>query len=701
MNNTWSYLRVDGSKDPLSSSRCQSARALSVESLREAVPNEYRTWVRSAVIVCVCAYAATTLATGIEDGFGRIHSRQELYALVLSLVGLLVERRGKAMVAAYWVLLVASVEACASFYLSADGLRAAALPALPVIVLASGLFLGPRAAYGFAFATSVAVPSLVWISGRFGPGPGLGEHQLVSISALFASQLATAVVLHVFLRSFGSVLATAKLSQRRTADLLEAASDGLVVLTPEGRIEATNESASFHLGMTRDELARLDVGELPLAPVERQSGRFVLSELTGEEGSREYRALNTDVALEVRAKRVASGDKRGAWLLLLRDITARLEAQRREAELARQLQNSQKLEAIGQLAGGVAHDFNNLLTVVAGYSDFIEDLSDERAPEIAEELRATYGRGVVLTRQLLAFARREIIAPIPLDVAQVATGLRNLLGRMMGDGVDVVLVADREAVIDADPGQVEQVIMNLAANARDAMPGGGNLYIRVLRTDEHVVLEMEDTGSGIDETTRARMFEPFFTTKPRGKGAGLGLSTAWGIVSQSGGRIVVDSRLGEGTSFRIAWPRTEKPTHEQSRTSYTSRPPRGGGLILLAEDDEHARRMIRRMLTDAGFEVLVAESGAEALALLTSAESAPDLLLTDIVMPGMSGVQLLEEVQRIHPTISYLLMSGYTDRQIAPDRQDLRRALLQKPFARAELLERLDAVLPQRLRMRA
>lgn len=680
--------------DSIETPRLVFAEALSVEGLRDAVPAEYQTWVRSAVLVCVFAYAVTTAAIGLEVGFGQLYLRQELHALVFSLLGLLLERRGKPMVAAYWVLLVVAAEAAASFYLSPDGLRSAALPALPVIVLGSGLFLGPRAAYGFALATSIAAPFMVWLSDVLGHGPGLGPGATIGLAALFMSQMATAVVLHVFLRSFGRIFARARANEQRAADLLEAASDGLLVVSPDGRVEACNDRAASSLGLAREELSNLEADQLPLRLVERESGRFVLSDLTWSEASQEYRAKKTGLALEARAKKVRSGDQRGAWLLLLRDITAQLEAKEREAELSRQVQHSQKLEAIGKLAGGVAHDFNNLLTVVAGYADFIDDLSDEGAPEIAEELRVTCQRGVGLTRKLLAFARREVIAPIPLDVSEVVRGLRNLLSRILGERISIQIEMGSVSAIEADPGQVEQLIINLATNAREAMPEGGDFRIRVLGTRDHVILEIADTGVGIDEVTRGRIFEPFFTTKPRGKGTGLGLATVHGIVSQSGGRIVVDSKVDEGSLFRIVWPSTTRPLPGPHRSTHGSPPPTGEGVILLAEDDERARKMIVRMLEDAGFDVLVAQDGAEALSIAVELGGAPDLILTDIVMPNMSGVELLERVQAIYPSIRYLLMSGYTDQQLSPERHDLSEALLHKPFGRMELLDRLATILP-------
>lgn len=674
--------------------------ALSVEGLREAVPHEYRMWVRSAVLVCVFGYAVLSLTVAVGDGFGDFFLRQELYALLLSLVGLLLERKGRPQHAAYLVLFAATAEALISFYRSEDGLNAAALPALPVIVMAGGLFLGPRGAYLLAGTTGTLAPLLVWLSGLNGLGPGFGPRAVVSVAALIVSQLAAAVVLHVFLRSFGRLLARARGNEQRAEDLLEAAPDGLLVVGPDGRVEASNDRAAEVLGVTRPALEGLSVEELPLFPVDRASGRFVLSEVTEEERPIEYRAVKTGAALEARARKVSNSDERSSWLVLLRDITARLEAKRREEELAVQLQHSQKLEAIGQLAGGVAHDFNNLLTVVSGYSDFIEDLKEEGAGEIAEELRTACQRGVVLTRQLLAFARREVISSVPLDVSENVRGLRNLLRRLLGEQIRIEISAADVCPIKADPGQIEQVILNLAANARDAMPHGGTLRISVRNSGQSVELDVADTGVGIDDDTRGKIFNPFFTTKPRGKGTGLGLSTVHGIVTQAGGHIAVESKRGEGARFCVRWPRTEELLAGARAASRIARPRQGEGLILLAEDDKRARKLIVRMLSDAGFEVLIAQDGAEALSLAVNLDRTPDLLITDVIMPGMSGVELIERVQRMHPNISFLLISGYTDQELAPARFDLARDLLQKPFGRRELLERVAMKIP-RERVRA
>jgi signal transduction histidine kinase/CheY-like chemotaxis protein len=415
----------------------------------------------------------------------------------------------------------------------------------------------------------------------------------------------------------------------------------------------------------------------------------VLAEVAEESGPIEYRSNNTGAALEARARKVSSTDERNSWLVLLRDITASLEARKREEELSAQLQHSQKLEAIGQLAGGVAHDFNNLLTVVSGYSDFIEDLKEEGASEIADELRTACQRGVVLTRQLLSFARREVVSPIPLDLSETVRGLRNFLGRLLGEQIRIQISAEQVCTIKADPGQIEQVILNLAANARDAMPQGGTLRLRVFRRGQTVALEVQDTGVGIDDEMQLKIFDPFFTTKPRGKGTGLGLATVHGIVTQAHGRIVVESRPGHGATFQIIWPMTNEALPGQPPESHISRPHQGEGLILLAEDDKRARKLIVRMLQEAGFEVLVAQDGAEALSLAVNLDRSPDLLLTDVVMPGMSGVELIERVQKMHPNVGFLLMSGYTDQQLAPARFDLARDLLQKPFGRRELLDRV------------
>jgi signal transduction histidine kinase/ActR/RegA family two-component response regulator len=378
-----------------------------------------------------------------------------------------------------------------------------------------------------------------------------------------------------------------------------------------------------------------------------------------------------------------------------------------------QLRQSNKLEAIGLLAGGVAHDMNNILSVVISYAALVADElapGDPRADDIREILRAG-DRGRVLTRQLLAFSRQQVLEPVILDLGEVAGGVEKMLRRLIGEDVELVLeLAPDLPKVKADPGQIEQVIMNLAINARDAMPRGGRLTLRTrdawldggLRTPvglaagRYVELTVADTGKGMDAATRLRIFEPFFTTKERGRGTGLGLSTALGIVQQSGGAMEVESELGAGTSFRIYLPADVDPeASPRTRRAPLSAEQRldGSETVLVAEDDPQVRRAVRSMLERHGYRVIEAENGRAALDLFRGG-ARPDLLLTDVVMPLLSGRELVEEVWRLDPEMKVIFMSGYTDDAILRHGvAELGLTLVQKPFSTGELLGRLRAVL--------
>jgi two-component system, cell cycle sensor histidine kinase and response regulator CckA len=376
-----------------------------------------------------------------------------------------------------------------------------------------------------------------------------------------------------------------------------------------------------------------------------------------------------------------------------------------------QLGQAQKMEAVGQLAGGVAHDFNNLLTAILGSAELLLETLAPDAPERedVEEIHKAGRRAADLTRQLLAFSRQQVLAPRVLDLNELVANMEKLLQRLIGE--DVVLrtaLAPRLGVVRADPGQLEQVIVNLAVNARDAMPRGGQLTIETsnITLDEeyveahflakagpYVQLTVTDTGTGMDAETKARMFEPFFTTKGQGKGTGLGLATLYGIVKQSDGNVWVYSEIGHGTAFKIYLPRVIA-TAEAGASPTESAAPRGTETVLVVEDDEQVRRLTRKMLEARGHTVFVAAGGAAALQLLETHAGRIDLLVTDVVMPGMSGRELVERVAVLRPTMKVLYLSGYTDDAVV--RHGVLQAgiaFLQKPFAADTLVRKVREVI--------
>jgi two-component system cell cycle sensor histidine kinase/response regulator CckA len=389
----------------------------------------------------------------------------------------------------------------------------------------------------------------------------------------------------------------------------------------------------------------------------------------------------------------------------LRDVTE-------SRALEQQLRQAQKMEAVGRLAGGIAHDFNNLLTAILGYSDLllIHMTEDDPKRESLLEIRKSGERAAALTRQLLAFSRKQVLRPQVLDLNAVISEMEKILRRVIGEDLSLrTRLAEDLGTVKADPGQIEQVILNLAINSRDAMPTGGKLTIEtanvdlddayvmahaVVRPGRYVMIAVSDTGIGMDAETKSHLFEPFFTTKTPGKGTGLGLATAYGIVKQSDGYIWVYSEPGQGTTFKIYLPRVEEIVEPKPASPSTSLLPAGSETILLVEDEEGVRRLVRTILGAQGYTVLEATDGAAALGLLERHDGPIHLVLTDVVMPGLSGPELSCRVADIRPAARVLFMSGYTeDAMIRHGVLAKGTILLEKPFTPSSLLRKVREVL--------
>ena len=363
-----------------------------------------------------------------------------------------------------------------------------------------------------------------------------------------------------------------------------------------------------------------------------------------------------------------------------------------------------------RLAGGIAHDFNNLLTVITGYSELLLDQLGERSPqyEEVEEIKRAGDRARSLTQQLLAFSRKQLLQPQVLDLNKVVSLMENMLRRVIGEDVEfrTILGTDLERV-KADPGQVEQVIANLVVNARDAMPDGGVLTIETANVEPgeeslrdhpsavdvpHVCLSVSDTGTGMSADVKAHLFEPFFTTKEKGKGTGLGLSTVHGIINQSGGHVRLDSKVGVGTTIRIYLPRVEGEAKKLPDVPDVDL--YGRETVLLAEDEDIVRKIVARVLVEKGYQVFLGSDGSEGLRLFEEHKESIDLLITDVVMPGMGGRELATRVKAAKPGLKVLYMSGYTDEAINPQGAlEEGLSFIQKPFAPDELLRKVREVL--------
>jgi signal transduction histidine kinase/CheY-like chemotaxis protein len=377
-----------------------------------------------------------------------------------------------------------------------------------------------------------------------------------------------------------------------------------------------------------------------------------------------------------------------------------------------QLIQAQKMEAVGRLAGGVAHDFNNLLTVIIGRTQLLllRLPSENQARRDAELIRSTARRAAELTQQLLAFSRRQILQPRLLNLNTLVANLSTMLRRLIGEDIELVTaISPSPGWVNADPGQIEQVLMNLTINARDAMPQGGQLSIETanvlldrpaseelpdLLPGRYVRLSVRDTGVGMDAETRSHLFEPFFTTKEPGRGTGLGLATVYGIVQQSGGHITVDSQPGQGATFTIYLPQIEQAVESLESATSDVRPTCGQETILLAEDEAEVRELAAEILQQAGYTVLQAEHGPAALRVSLRHEAPIQLLLTDVVMPGMNGRDLANRLRQVRPGLQILYMSGYTDEVLGRHGiVDPNIAFLQKPFTADVLLQAVRGAL--------
>ncbi|HWC98743.1 MAG TPA: PAS domain S-box protein, partial [Candidatus Sulfopaludibacter sp.] len=366
--------------------------------------------------------------------------------------------------------------------------------------------------------------------------------------------------------------------------------------------------------------------------------------------------------------------------------------------LEEQFVQSQKMESLGRLAGGIAHDFNNLLTVINGYTDWVlreMEAGNPFRPHLTS-VRDAGERCAELTQQLLAFSRKQIVRTGPLDLNALIRESQEIASRVLGDDIRVsACLAPDLGVVQADRSQMLQVLMNLAVNARDAMPAGGILNIETRNIAERgeVLLEIRDTGQGMDESTRRHLFEPFFTTKKGSKNAGLGLAIVFGIVSHVGGRIEVQSQPGEGAAFRIFLPRLPGSGPAAEVPAAPAREHRGGGAVLVVEDREDVRTLTCRMLASLGYQPVAAASGAEALVIVSAHQEPIPLLLTDVIMPGMNGRELADQLHRIYPTMKAIFMSGYTDRILTnTGTLDSNTHYLQKPFTMVQLAEVIRAV---------
>ena len=487
-------------------------------------------------------------------------------------------------------------------------------------------------------------------------------------------------------------------ARRRLEAVLDIAGAAIFVTDLDGTWVLANRSCAAMLGRRPDEIIGRRTDEL-LKPEEAER-----LEAHGREVLRAGHALQFDEFLELGGETrqllcttvpIIDGEGNATGLCgVAADITDRRRAQEEKEALETALQRSQRMESLGQLAGGVAHDFNNLLAVILNYAEFVgEEIGSDHtaSADVTEIVRATQ-RAADLTRQLLVFSRHDHLRLEAVDVNRVALETQRMLDRTLGEDVELVVVPALEPVhVLADRGQLEQVLMNLVLNARDAMPRGGRVTVTIEPAGQFVRVDVADDGEGMSPETAERAFDPFFTTKPKGRGTGLGLATVYGIVTGSGGHIEIESHLQEGTTITMHLPSAEpdKPAAEAASAPLDES---NGMTVVVVEDEDAIRTLTRRILSRQGYEVVEADTPEHALSLCEAMK--PDLLLTDVVMPGMSGKDLSERLRERHADLRVLFMSGYTDNAL--DRYGLDAggdSLLQKPFNGRELLEAVQEAL--------
>ncbi len=498
-------------------------------------------------------------------------------------------------------------------------------------------------------------------------------------------------------------------SETRYRLLVENAAYGIFRTSPDGKFLDANHALATMLGYgSKEELLKVNIRDSIYANPEQRAPMISHTIAEGHLNARELEWKRKDgksVIVRLSARRVRGADGEICFEGVVENVTE-------WRALETQLRQAQKMEAVGRLAGGVAHDFNNLLMVIKGHSELLLERTSTEHPDFRkiDQIKKAADRAAGLTRQLLAFSRMQVMQPRVMDLNITVTEMGKMLPRLIGEDIDLsILIKPDLGRVKADPGQMEQIILNLAVNARDAMPDGGKLLIETMNVDldeeyarihpptvpgRFVMLAVTDTGAGMDADTQAHIFEPFFTTKEKGKGTGLGLATVYGVVKQSGGYVWVYSELGKGTAFKIYLPRVDETPETERDRKRMEELPRGSGAILLAEDEKEVREVAREFLGMSGYTVIEAKDGVEAIEIATSHKGTIDLLLTDMVMPGMNGRELAASLTSMRPSLKVIFMSGYTEyASVRNEKLERDKVLLQKPFTRAVLVQAVRDVL--------
>jgi len=511
-----------------------------------------------------------------------------------------------------------------------------------------------------------------------------------------------------------------------TDDVLDNSAVAIFILDFDFRVVWVNCALEDYFGLKRDEIIGKDKRQLireRIKDIFEDPDGFVNKVFSTYDDNTYIERFECHVIangereerwLEHRSQPIQSGLYTGGRIEHYYDISNQKQVEKKMKEMQAQLIQSQKMEAVGTLAGGIAHDFNNILTTIIGNAELalMDVIKDESLRNGIEEIKKAGKRAASLTHQLLAFSRKQIVQPKILNINELLTDIEKMLGRLIGEDVELLTIPEPELwQVEIDPGQIEQMIMNLAVNARDAMPKGGKLTVGTANADldknyfrergiheetpgHYVMLTISDTGIGMDKETQEHIFEPFFTTKEVGKGTGLGLSTVYGIIKQNNGFVWVYSEPGQGSTFKVYLPKVKEDAEPEEKEQSPVDDPIGSETVLIVEDDYGLRKFAQEVLQSYGYRILAAENGEDALRVSDEYESPIHLLLTDVVMPRMGGKELAERLQPLYPLMKVLYMSGYTDNAIvhhgvlAPGLN-----FLEKPFTPEGLARKVREVL--------
>ncbi len=660
-------------------------KQIPLSDIRYRLPSHHRRWVRTALAVGACAYLTMSIARVL---LGTPLIIPELVLFGICAAAYVGEPRFPrltitVMLVSVWLEMMWSLSS------SPLGVRDASSAAIPVLMVTCALLLGAKASWTIAIVTSLSVPLGLTLGKTFWGGKGLESSDVEYLIVIEVTIYGIAILLNGFLHTLSNLVRKEQANAARWREFVEEAPDAMVAVNPEGTVVAFNRLAEEYFELKRGKI----LGQ-PFAELQRlQPECFKTDSLPSS--SRPQQMVLGKRTLETRLRREKVHGETSQWLFVLRDVSERETAANNTRLLRSQLNHIQKMDAIGQLAGGVAHDFNNLLTAVSGAAFALQDLSEKEAQEIGAELLEASQQGAALTRQLLTFARREVVQARVVDLEDAVEASRPLLSRVLGERVRLDIDTVPGCCVRLDEGQLEQVILNFAANARDATGGTGTFTLSVRPKGDKVILRASDTGHGMDEQTIEHIFEPFFTTKASNQGTGLGLATIHGIVSQWHGTIEVESKVGQGTTFVIQWPQAEDEVTGITTTRISDPANVASGKVLLVEDNEPARRFIRRILHRAGYSVTEASSAEEALAICHD-HACPDILISDVIMPGMTGVELATRLHEKWKSLPILFVSGYVDDVLADWPYDTTHDLLLKPFTPDALLDRMERKLKKR-----